>query len=384
MGRDPEEIARDADNKLTASASDAGTHPKVEEIKLSEILSQAEIEALLGSLSEGEAEGAPSSSATPNPAAPTNPAPVQAFTSFSNSKQGPSRTAVAYEVYDFRRPDKFSKEQLRTLQMLHETFGRLAGTTLSAYLRSNVNIDLISLEQVPYEEYLRSINQSVFTVMSIPPLSGQAALELEFGLIFTMIDKLLGGPGRSLNRSMLTEIEQPLVRQIIERMFLSLKTAWEGVVIVTPGIETIETSAQFVQIAPPTDIVVSILFEVRIGDARGAMSLCIPYMVLKPITTKLSAQKWFAATSSRRQTSSNRRSLVSQIQDTHVDCWIRLGQSKVCIKDFLALRSGDVIRLDQKTDRDLTLLVANTPKYEGRPALNGKKIAFNVTQALEQ
>jgi len=349
---------------------------------VSDILSQAEIEALLSSLNEGESAAAPASTAS-STSAPTTPAPAQSLSSFSNSKHGPSRTAVAYEVYDFRRPDKFSKEQLRTLQMLHETFGRLAGTTLSAYLRSNVNIDLISLEQVPYEEYLRSINQSVFTVMSIPPLSGQAALELEFGLIFTMIDRLLGGPGRPLTRTSLTEIEQPLVRQIIERMFLALKTAWEGVVIVNPGIETIETSAQFVQIAPPTDIVVSILFEVRIGDARGAMSLCIPYMVLKPITTKLSAQKWFAATSSRRQTTSNRRSLVSQISDTDVDCWIRLGRSRISIKDFLALRSGDVIRLDQKTERDLTLLVANTPKFEGRPALNGKKIAFNVTQALE-
>lgn len=341
---------------------------------MSDILSQAEIEALLSSLSDGA-----DPQAQPAPAAET-PAPVMG--TGMPAKNPSARTAIAYEVYDFRRPDKFSKEQLRTLQMLHETFGRLAGTSLSAYLRATVNIDLISLEQVPYEEYLRSINKSVFTIMSIPPLSGQAAMEVEFALIFTMIDRLLGGPGRSLDRNVLTDIEQPLVRQVIERMFLSLKTAWEGVVIVNPGIEAIETSAQFVQIAPPTDIVVSILFEVRIGEARGAMSLCIPYMVLKPITTKLSAQKWFAATSSRRQTAGNRRALVSQIQDTQVDCSIRLGQSRLSVRDFLRLRSGDVIRLDQKNDRDLTFLVSETPKYQGRAALSGNKIVFNVTDSV--
>src|ERR1700689_1374943 len=121
--------------------------------------------------------------------------------------------------------------------MLRETLGRLAATSLSAYLRTPVSIDLISLEQVPYEEYLRSISQRVFTVMSLPPLTGQAVLEIEFALVFTMIDRLLGGPGRTINRTNLTDIEKPLVRTTIERMFQSFKNAWEGIVVVNPGIE---------------------------------------------------------------------------------------------------------------------------------------------------
>ena len=218
-------------------------------------------------------------------------------------------SSTAYEVYDFRRPDKFSKDQLRTLQMLHETFARISGSGLSAFLRDSISIDLISLEQVPYDEYLRSISSSAFTVLSIPPLNGQAVLEIEFALIFTMLDKLLGGPGRAIDRSMLTDIEQPLVRQIIERLFAALKTAWEGIVIINPCIEAIESSAQFVQIAPPTDIVISVVFEVRIGEFRGAMSLCMPYMVLKPITAKLSAQKWFGS-GVRKQRPEYRRARV--------------------------------------------------------------------------
>lgn len=314
------------------------------------------------------------------------PAPagqIPGLTLFAPATKPGSRAAVAYEVYDFRRPDKFSKDQLRTLQMLHETFARLAGSGLSAYLRTAVNIDLISLEQVPYEEYLRSINQSVFTIMSLPPLTGQAVLEIEFALVFTMIDRLLGGPGKAINRTVLTDIERPLVRQTIERMFASLKSAWEGVVIVNPGIEGMETSAQFVQIAPPNDIVVTILFEVKIGQQRGAMSLCIPYLVLKPITTKLSAQKWFAS-GSRRQSPQHKKLLSYQVNQAAVECAVRLGNANISIGDFLRLRAGDVVRLDQKTEHDLTFLVGNVAKYQGKPALQGKKLVFSVSDTIDE
>lgn len=349
---------------------------------MSEILSQAEIEALLNSLNpEGDASPAPGGSGAganaPRPAAGGSPL------SFAPASKPGSRAAIAYEVYDFRRPDKFSKDQLRTLQMLHETFARLAGSGLSAYLRAPVNIDLISLEQVPYEEYLRSINQSVFTITSLPPLTGQAVLEIEFGLIFTMIDRMLGGPGKAINRTVLTDIERPLVRQIIERMFQALKSAWEGVVIVNPGVEGMETSSQFVQIAPPNDIVVTILFEVKVGQQRSAMSLCIPYLVLKPITTKLSAQKWFA-NSNRRNSAASRRQLSYQVNQSAVDCSVRLGKTKLRVREFLSLKPGDIVRLDQKTEHDLTLMVSDVPKFHGRPALQGKKLIFAVNQPIAE
>lgn len=353
----PEEPPAIADNDTDGPEK---AWPEVPQV--SEVLSQAEIEALLGSMAESDQSAGPTGEGAPT--------------------RGALRTATAFEIYDFRRPDKFSKDQLRTLQMLHETFARLAGTGLSAYLRSQTNIDLISLEQVPYEEYLRSINQSVFTVMSLPPLSGQAVLEIEFELVFTMIDRLLGGPGRTVPRTVLTDIERPLVKQMIERLFLALKTAWEGVVIVNPGIEGMETSAQFVQIAPPTDIVVNMLFEVRIGQVRGAMSLCIPYLVLKPITAKLSAQKWFV-NSSRKASGTSRRSLGYHVGQSPVECSVRLGKVRLAVKDFLRLQQGDILRLDQKTDDDLMMLVSDTPKFEGKPALVGKKVVFNVTQPLE-
>jgi flagellar motor switch protein FliM len=266
--------------------------------------------------------------------------------------------------------------------MLHETFARLAGSSLSAYLRAPVSIDLISLEQVPYEEYLRSIQQSVFSIMSLPPLTGQAVLEIEFGLIFTMIDRLLGGPGKAINRIVLTDIERPLVRQTIEKMFHALKSAWEGVVIVNPGIEALETSSQFVQIAPPNDIVVTILFEVKIGQHRSAMSLCIPYLVLKPITAKLSAQKWFAS-GNRRHSNTSRRMLSQQITASAVECTVQLGGTRMKVKEFLSLQPGDILKLDRRTDEDLVLTIGDVPKFGGKPAMSGKKVVFSVTDSIE-
>lgn len=349
---------------------------------MSEILSQSEIEALLNSLS-GDGGDAPAET----PAAPLmSNAPMMSAAGgppANIAARGQRQNTVAYEVYDFRRPDKFSKDQLRTLQMLHETFARMAGSNLSAYLRAPVTIDLISLEQVPYEEYLRSISQSVFTILSLPPLTGQAVLEIEFGLVFTMIDRMLGGPGIPINRGVLTDIERPLVRQTVDRLFQSLKSAWEGVVIVNPAIETLETSSQFVQIAPPNDIVVTILFEVKIGNSRNAMSLCIPYLVLKPITSKLSAQKWFTS-SSRKQSPQTRRMISYNLNQTKVNCTVKLGETNIDIRRFLQMRPGDIIRLDRRTDEHLTMHVGAVPKYRGKPALQGKKLVFAVSEIIEE
>lgn len=341
---------------------------------MSDILSQAEIEALLNSLnSDVEVPAAPAEQ-TP---AITPPVPDIAAPRSAGKLHKP------YEAYDFRRPDKFSKDQLRTLQMLHETFARLAGSSLSAYLRTPITMDLISLEQVPYDEYLRSISQSVFTVMSLSPLTGQAVLEIEFGLIFTMIDRMLGGPGRAISRNVLTDIERPLVRQTVERVFSTLKTAWETLILVNPTIEGMETSAQFVQIAPPNDIVVTILFEVKIGSQRGAMSLCVPYLVLKPITAKLSAQKWFAS-NAKKQSPVARKNLSLQVTNSTVDCAISLGKTHITVDEFTGLHPGDVLCLDQRTDRDLVLLVEGVPKFFGKPALQGKKLAFTVSDSIEE
>ena len=350
---------------------------------MSEILSQAEIEALLNSL--GDTSGADMLGNSAISSQSRNVAPVSTGmgSGFSMNERIANRKAIAYEIYDFRRPDKFSKDQLRTLQMLHEQFARIGGSLLSAYLRAPVSMDLISIEQVPFEEYLRSIENSVFTILSMPPLTGQSVMEIEFGLVFTIIDRILGGPGRAISRQVLTDIERPLVRQIIDRMFQALKNSWEQIIILNPSVESMETSSQFVQIAPANDIVVTMLFEVKIANQRHAMSLCVPYLVLKPIAQKLSAQKYFNS-SNRKQTNALRRHVSHQINRANVECTVRLGRARLTVRQFNALKPGDMIRLDQSTADDLTLLVGNRPKLLGRPEMSGRKVVFTITNPIPE
>jgi flagellar motor switch protein FliM len=343
---------------------------------LAEILSQAEIEALLASLTDGS--DAPAAA----PAA-TTPLAKGGFGGEFGFAPGPKRDnkmPIAYEVYDFRRPDKFAKDQLRTLQMLHETFARLYASSLSAYLRVPVHVDLVSVEQIPYDEYMRSLTSSIINVFSMAPLSGQAILEMEFNVILSMIDRLLGGPGSMVkNTSILTDIEKALTESIVNRALKEFRTAWEGIAQFTPKREIMETQSQFVQIVPPNDVVVSILFEIKVGELRGAMSICVPYLLLKPITSKLSAQRWFSS-SVKKNTGKYAAVLAKRLEKTQVTCAVRLGSAQISVADLLALKVGDVLALDRAQHEEVEILVGNNVKFRGKPGIRGKKLAVHINR----
>lgn len=334
---------------------------------MSEILSQAEIEALLASLSAEESAGG--DFGTPV-AAPTG-------------GMGPSRKPIAYEVYDFRRPDKFSRDQLRTLQMVFETFARLCSTNLATYLRTPVHIELISLEQIPYEDYLRSLKQSAFIVFSAPPLSGEAVLEMEFALVFTMLDRLLGGVGKPIGRIAFTEIEKPLVLALAERMLMAYRSAWESILQIDPKIESLETSAQFVQIAPPSDIVITVLMEARLGERRDAMSLCVPHMVIKPITPRLSSQNWVSS-AGKRTTPLLRRMLIQHLQRIAITCHARLGRTRIRLSELLQLKVGDTLVLDTPATGKIDLLAENRVKFRGKPAVRNRRLVVAITDVVSE
>lgn len=334
---------------------------------MNETLSQSEIEALLSSLSAND------------PGESTHGSPFDASESGSKRLM---KTAM-YEVYDFRRPDKFSRDQLRTLQMVHETFARLCTTNLSAYLRTPIHVELVSIEQVPFEEYMRNLTNSVFIIINTPPLSGQSVVEMEFPLMFTLLDRLLGGTGRIIERNSLTEIERPLVLTLAERALVALKGAWESILHLDPQIEVIETSAQFVQIAPPSDIVITALMEARIGEQRGAMSLCVPHMVIKPITPKLSSQKWIAS-SGKRASTQNKQIITGQLRNTHVECVVRLGATYLNVKRLLELKPGDIITLDCEVSDKVDILLHGRRKFQGRPAIKNKRLVVNITDVVTE
>jgi flagellar motor switch protein FliM len=216
------------------------------------------------------------------------------------------------------------------------------------------------------------------------PLNGQSILEMEFSVVLSMIDRLLGGPGNMVkNTNTLTEIETALTESIMNRAFKELKAAWEGVAHFNPRRERLETQAQFIQIVPPNDVVVSILFEVKVGDLRGAMSLCIPYMTLKPISSKLSAQRWFPA-NAQKALGKDARTLARQLQHTFVTCICRLGTAEISVMELMDLRVGDILTLDRKATDEVDLMIGGHVKFRGKPGTAGRKVALHINHVITE
>lgn len=352
-----------------------------------EILSQAEIEALLATLTGDGEVIAPEPSAADSMAVSAGKAMPAAFPDFrtpSVRSSGEDRRTIAYEPYDFRRPDKFSKDQLRTLQMLHETFARLFASSLSAYLRVSTHVDLVSVEQVPYNEYMRSLTSSIITVFSMEPLTGQAIVEMEFAVMLSMIDRLLGGPGNmTKHNNNLTDIEKALCESIIQRALKDFQSAWDSVSPFAAKRESMETQAQFIHIVPPNDTVVSILFEIKIGDLRGAMSLCVPYLLLKPITSKLSVQQWFSSAGMENQ-GQNAAMLAKKIERAKVNCSCRLGTSRITVRELVSLNVGDTVVLDRKSSEEVDFMIGHNVKFRGKPGTAGRKVAIHINRVALQ
>jgi flagellar motor switch protein FliM len=236
---------------------------------MTEILSQDEIDALLSAISTGEVD-------------------IDEFIEASSEQK-------KIKIYDFRRPDKFSKDHIRTLQMIHETFARLATTSLSGQLRGIVGMHVSSVDQLTYEEFIRSIpNPTTLSVINMDPLMGSVVLEIDPSITFTIIDKILGGLGEAtkINRE-LTDIELSVMEGLIVRINGNLREAWSGIIDLRPMLANIETNPQFAQIVPPNDMIVLITLETKIEDVEGMVNLCIPYVTIEPLLGKLTAQYWY-------------------------------------------------------------------------------------------
>lgn len=345
---------------------------------MADILSQAEIEALLASLT-GDSDTKPEiafadDAASESPAIAPAPAPELPTTTIKRSLA---------ESYDFRRPDKFAKDQLRTLHILHETFARLFASSLAAYLRVPVHVELISVQQLRYDEYMRTLTNSILTVFNLPPLVGQAILEIDFNLLLALIDRLLGGPGSMVKKtSALTDIEKALAESILNRALKEFCSAWEGITPLTAEREMMETQSQFIQIAPPNDVVASLVFEIKVGDMHGAMSLCMPYTLLKPILSKLSIQRWSASGSAQTNLGDNAAVLVRSLENTEVTCAVRLGSAALSLDDLMRLSIGDVVMLDRRQEEDVDVMIGSNVKFRGKPGLRGKKLAVYIRQIL--
>jgi flagellar motor switch protein FliM len=327
---------------------------------MTEVLSQDEIDQLLTAISTGEIE------------------------SEGDLKKGAETRKI--KIYDFKRPDKFSKDQIRTLQMMHETFARLSTTSLSAQLRTIVHVHVASVDQLTYEEFLRSIpNPTTIAVINMDPLKGSSILEIDPSITFTIIDRLFGGPGEAskINRE-LTDIELSVVEGIIVRILGNLREAWSNVIDLRPRLGNIETNPQFAQIVPPTDMVVLITLETKVGDVEGMTNFCIPYLTIEPIISKLSAQYWYSSIR-KGGTTENLAILKKRLETVYIDLIAELGNLEISVKDVLGLGKGDIIKLERnKVDDDMVLKIGNRSKFNARPGVVGNHMSVQITGKAEQ
>lgn len=290
------------------------------------------------------------------------------------------------KTYDFKRPDKFSKDQIRTLYMIHENFGRLWNTYLSSTLRTLINVEVVSVEQFTYQEFVQSLaNPSVISILSIPPLKGNVILEVDTGIAFAMIDRIFGGAGESsIKPRTLTEIEEAVVKRSLVKALESLRDAWLNVVAMSPVIERIEANPAFTQIVPPSDMVVIITMKINIGEVEGFVNICMPYLVLEPIMSKLTTTFWVASSAAKEQRPEQVKILERKVTYTKVPMIVELGKISISIREFLSLNFGDVLQMDTKVEDELPVVIGSNPKFYCRPGTFGKRAAVQITRIASE
>ena len=289
------------------------------------------------------------------------------------------------KVYDFKRPDKFSKDQLRAIQMIHESFARQMTTVLSTLIRSIVSAEVASVEQLAYEEFVNYMVQpTVIGMIEMHPFEGSMLIEINPALVFTMIDRMLGGKGTFTgNIRELTDIEKTVIERVIMRILELLEDSWSTVVDVRFRFESMESNPFFVQICSPSDMVLVVIMKLRVSDVEGMVSLCFPYFLIEPIMDRLSSQQWFASTSHKAD-DEIRTWLNNSVMQVKMPMAMELGHTVLSLADVYSLQPGDVITLDERKDSEIDVRVGNQVRFKARPGTLNGHMAVELTQVLSQ
>ncbi|WP_416198031.1 MAG: flagellar motor switch protein FliM [Sporanaerobacter sp.] len=323
---------------------------------MSEVLSQNEIDALLQALNSGEVD-------------------VQEIKEEESARK--------IKKYDFRNPQKVAKDQLRTLEIIHENFARLLQTFLSGYLRAPVKASILTVDQYAYSEFSNAISNPAFlSIINFEPLNGQILIDISTNLVFTIIDRLLGGDGEEINEIRgFTEIEISLLRKMMIKMMDLIKEAWENVIVLNPILEKIEVNSQFAQIVPPNETIALITINLSIGDVEGMLNVCIPYIVLEPILDKLSTKFWFS-NAKKEISKEEMKAIRNRILETSVPIKAELGSATISVNDIINLQVGDVIKLDDKKDL-IKLRIGSNIKFLGTPGVKNNRMAVKIVKVIK-
>ena len=324
---------------------------------MGEVLSQSEIDSLLNALSTGELD--------------------------ADEIQKKDERQV--RNYDFARPAKFSKEHLRTLEIIYEHYGRLLSTNLPLYLRKNVQISVASSETVVFSEFSNALsNPAILGIVNFAPLPGTIIIELAPNLGFAMIDRMLGGQGVSIDKTRdFSEIEITILDKILVMCMQLMKEPWRNVVDVDPFLERIETNPQFAQIIAPNDMVAIVTLTVKIGDVEGFMNICLPFFTLEDVMDKLNTKFWYSTMQSASEEDYSQY-VESMLRRADVPVKAVLGKSSITVDDFVNLQCGDIIRLNTAADAEMAVYVGNIKKFMAMPGKSGDKYAVRVTNVIRE
>lgn len=326
---------------------------------MAEVLSQSEIDALLSALSTGNVE----------------------------EKELILKGEDTHKVkkYDFRSPQKFSKDHIRTLEMVHDNFARIISNYLSGQLSKNVKVDIKSVEQITYEQFIRSIpNPTIITVFKMAPLQGNILLEINPTFSFQILDILLGGTGErvSVNKEF-SDIDKNIMKQVTTDLIKNLVLAWEEVLEVNPVFEELITNPTANQTLAPNEPVALLNFLVEIGKKTTYMNLCIPYLSVEKVLDKLIVQYWFR-NEVTDDVGESEEKIKSVLKTVDVSMRVELGDTEITIDEFLKLVNGDVLRLGRKSNEPLKVFVEDKKCFLAKPGIIGKNIGIEILDIIDK
>ncbi len=292
----------------------------------------------------------------------------------------------SYKLYNFRRPDKFSKDNLRALRDIHREFSKAISLVLSGYLRMRVEIEIVSVDQLTYEEFVRSMPSPISVgVFEFEPLSGQILLGISFEVISCIVNRMLGGVGSIDTQTReLTDIEKALAKKVINIIIKQLEDSWNAIIPVSGKFISLDDNYQSIQVATAGEIVALLTFEVQIqGKHFGLFSICFPYPVLETVLGHLSTQHIFQ-TKGLVASNDERLKMISKINTSNVDVRVQFGQCSITLDDFLQLSEGDILKLDNRVQDDLIVKINGEKKFFARPGTLKDKICVKITDVYDE
>ncbi|MCM1100911.1 MAG: flagellar motor switch protein FliM [Clostridium sp.] len=324
---------------------------------MGEVLSQSEIDKLLAQMSSGELD-------------------------VDQMQEGEEKQV---KNYDFSRPTKFSKEHLRTLEIIFEHYGRLVSTNLPVYLRNNVQAAVISSETVTFSEFTNALsNPVILGIINFAPLNGTVIIDMATNLAYAMLDRMLGGMGVPLEKNReFSDIELSIIQKILVMLTQLLREPWKNVVEIAPILNRVETNPQFAQIIAPNDMIAIVTLNLKIGDVEGFVNICLPFFTLEDVMDRLNTKFWFSSMQEKHD-ENYEEYIESLVRKVDVPIKAVLGRSRISVGDFMNLQVGDCIRLDSRVENDMDIYVGNIKKFTALPGSNRDSYAVRITSVIRE